>query len=167
MTKIRHLFISHSWAHSEHYLKIQDFLDEAGRFEFIDHSVPKDDPIHTAPKSTPASPSLWARHFLRTRRHSTLQNTAAKISSKDHALWWAIKGKIDQSEIVLIVAGVYATYSKWISIEIDIAKECHKPILAIRPWGADRVSDKATENANEIVYWNTDSIVSAIRRLVP
>lgn len=64
---------------------------------------------------------------------------------------------------VLILAGVYATYSKWINIEIQLAKEMNKPIIAIEPWGSERTSLIVKNNANKIVRWNTSSIISAIR----
>ena len=72
------------------------------------------------------------------------------------------------SSVVLIVAGVYATYSKWIDKEIYIAQKeflSPKPIIAIRPWGNERMSTKVTEAADKIVGWNTESVVSAIREL--
>lgn len=79
----------------------------------------------------------------------------------------AIKKQIDRSQIVLIIAGIYSTNSSSIGMEIDIAQKACKPILAIRPWAAKRISDTADKNADNTVYWNTDSIVSAIRELVP
>ena len=71
--------------------------------------------------------------------------------------------------VVLILAGVYATYSKWINIEIDLAKEgfTHaKPIIAIRPWGNERISERVQLAADRVVGWNTESVVGAIRDLV-
>ena len=64
---------------------------------------------------------------------------------------------------VLILAGVYSTYSKWINIEIALAKSMGKKIIAIQPWGAERTSKVVKENADVIVGWNTDSVVNAIR----
>jgi len=69
--------------------------------------------------------------------------------------------------VVLILAGVYATYSTWINREIYIAKkefQYPKPIIAIKPWAQTNISQIVAENADEIVGWNTDSIVNAIRR---
>ena len=40
-----------------------------------------------------------------------------------------------------------------------------KAVIAVRPYGAERTSVFATENADETVNWNADSIVAAIRRL--
>ena len=67
------------------------------------------------------------------------------------------------SSCVLILAGVYATYSKWINIEIDLAQSMEKKIIAIEPFGAERTSMVVKNAADKIVKWNTDSIVEAIR----
>jgi nitric oxide reductase activation protein len=64
---------------------------------------------------------------------------------------------------VLILAGVYSTYSKWINIEIALAQEMGKRIIAIEPWGSERTSSAVKNAADKIVKWNTDSIVGAIR----
>jgi hypothetical protein len=83
-------------------------------------------------------------------------------------LYDAIKGQIVFCEVVIIMAGVYATYSDWIQKEIAIAKEdFDKPLLAVRPWANKAVSSVVANAADEIVAWNTGSIVSAIRRLAP
>lgn len=70
------------------------------------------------------------------------------------------------ASVVLILAGVYATYSKWIDKERKIAKELRKPIVAVEKWGSERSSEVVKEAADEIVKWNIRSIVDAIRRLV-
>lgn len=38
----------------------------------------------------------------------------------------AIRNKMQHASCVLILAGVYSTYSKWINIEIELAKEMKK-----------------------------------------
>lgn len=75
----------------------------------------------------------------------------------------AIRGQMQYSSCVLILAGVYATYSKWINIEIELAKEMGKKIIAVQPWGAEKTSTVVKNNADYIVGWNTNSIVNAIR----
>ena len=79
-----------------------------------------------------------------------------------------ISEKIRNCHVVLVMAGVYSTYSKWINVEIEVAKnefQWEKPIIAIEPWGSERTSQHVKNNADLIVGWNTDSIVSAIREL--
>ena len=86
----------------------------------------------------------------------------------DKELRAKIAEQIRQSSIVIVLAGVYANYSKWIEKEIDIAKNdfsTPKPILAVEPRGSERTSIYVKDKANKIVNWNTESIVEAIRDL--
>lgn len=81
----------------------------------------------------------------------------------DYQLKEAIRRQMQPTSCVLIMAGVYATYSKWINIEIELAKSMKKKIIAIQPRGAVKTSTTVKNNADVIVGWNTDSIVDAIR----
>ena len=81
------------------------------------------------------------------------------------ALYEAIKNQVKYTHVVIILAGVYSTYSQWIDKEIEIAQDMGKPILAIEPWGSERTSAKVKNAADKIVKWNTDSIVDAIREI--
>lgn len=74
-----------------------------------------------------------------------------------------IRIKMQPASCILILAGVYSTYSKWIKMEIELAQSMGKKIIAIEPWGAERTSLKVKNAAHSIVRWNTDSIVNAIR----
>ncbi len=98
--------------------------------------------------------------------HSIPKNDPVHDST-DKQLSKAIHNKIQPCGIVIVLAGVYAEYSKWIDKEIKIAKSGFrkpKPILAIRPW-TNEISAKVRDHADQIVCWNTNSIVSAIREL--
>lgn len=80
----------------------------------------------------------------------------------------AIRQQMAPCGVVLILAGVYATYSRWINEEIYLAKEGFsdpKPIVAIAPWASQHLSSTVQEAADKIVRWNTESVVSAIREL--
>ena len=136
MAKTYDIFISHSWAYGDHYKRLINFFDEYPYFDYRNYSVPKDDPIHNAPNQT--------------------------------ALYEAIKRQIASSNVVIILAGVYATYSKWIDKEVRIAKyEFYrkKPILAVAPWGAERISQVVRNAADKTVGWNSSSIISGIREI--
>lgn len=61
-------------------------------------------------------------------------------------------------------AGMYATYSKWIPIEIVLARQQGKPIVAVRKYAAERSSQLVTDNSNQFVGWNGKSIADAIKR---
>jgi hypothetical protein len=75
-----------------------------------------------------------------------------------------LKQKISNSDVVLGIAGIYASHSEWMAWELDKALELGKPIIGVVPRGAERVSTVVSSRANEIVRWNTDSIVEAIRK---
>jgi hypothetical protein len=72
--------------------------------------------------------------------------------------------KISNSNIVLGLAGMYASYSDWMKWELEKAVQLGIPIVGIIPWGQERVSNIVSEKAKELVRWNTDPIISAIRR---
>ncbi|WP_343654144.1 TIR domain-containing protein [Paraburkholderia caribensis] len=83
----------------------------------------------------------------------------------DVALERAIEDQMRPCHVVLFLAGVYATHSKWICKEIEMAKRYKKPILGVNPWGALNTSTLVQEHADRMVNWNADSIVAAIREL--
>lgn len=83
----------------------------------------------------------------------------------DAALRQAIQNKIQLCHVVIVMAGVYSTYSKWINKEIEIANVFGKPILAVRPWAQTNLSSVVQINAHKIVGWNSSSIVEGIREL--
>ncbi|HDR8989920.1 TPA: TIR domain-containing protein [Burkholderia vietnamiensis] len=79
-------------------------------------------------------------------------------------LYAAIKRQVAPVNCVVMLAGVYSSYSTWINNEIEIAKSYSKPIVAIQPWGAERTSKVVKDNADVIVNWQSSSIVAAIRK---
>lgn len=95
--------------------------------------------------------------------YSVPQDNPIEYAANDGELRRAISDKMLPCSCVLILAGVYATYSKWINIEIELARKLHKPIIDIEPWGADKTSVIVKDAADKRVGWNTKSIVDAIR----
>lgn len=95
-------------------------------------------------------------------KDSPIHNAPNQIQLRE-----AIKTQMAPTSCVIILAGVYSTYSKWINIEIDLAKNAFvvpKRIIAIEPWGAERTSTVVKNAADEIVRWQTSSITAAISR---
>lgn len=125
------IFISHSWSYSEQYDKIEEFLQQEG-VNYYNHSVPKDDPVHT--------------------------------KGSDKELEAAIEAKMKGCSCVIILAGVYATYSKWINKEIKLAQKYNKPIIAVEYWGAERTSTFVKDAATVIVKWQAKSVADAVRK---
>lgn len=106
---------------------------------------------------------LDSKTYFTYRNYSVPKNDPIHNARYDYQLKEAIRRQMQPASCVLILAGVYATYSKWINIEIELAKSMGKKIIAIEPWGSERTSLTVKRAADEIVGWNTDSIVSAIR----
>ena len=90
-------------------------------------------------------------------------------ANNDYALQEAIKKQMQNCHSVLILAGVYSSYSKWIQKEIVLAQNgfslCKQPIIAIEPWGSEKTSMIVKQKADKIVKWNADSIVSVVKAL--
>lgn len=105
-------------------------------------------------------------NYFAYKNYSVPKNDPIHNARNDRELYKAIKEQIKHASIVLILAGVYSSYSKWIDKEIEIAQNLDKPILAIEPFGAEKTSLKVKKSADKIVKWNGDSIVRAIRELV-
>ena len=103
------------------------------------------------------------KSLLENRGYFSFRNYSVE-SDEPKNNWTEIENNIKWSSIVIVIAGVYASYSPSIKKEIRLAKKHFKPTLAIIPWGSGRASDLRNE-CDRIVGWNTNSIVSAIRAL--
>ena len=130
-----HLFISHSWKYPNAYDGLVSLLDKDYWFSYKDYSVPRDEPL-------PIYNKMYYESELRNK----------------------IRNQMRTCHVVLILAGVYASYSDSINMEIEIANELGKPIIAIQPWGAEKTSQIVKNNSKVIVGWNSSSIIDAIKR---
>jgi len=77
-----------------------------------------------------------------------------------------LKQRILTSDIVLGIAGIYATHSDWIGWELETASKNKIPIVGIIPHEQERISSVVDLYSIENVRWYTESIVAAIRRNV-
>jgi hypothetical protein len=129
------LFISHVWRYNSEYYKLVEFINNATYFKWRNYSVPEHDPL--------VDPDTQVGKI-------TLSNK--------------LDGQIRPVNCVLVLAGMYASYSDWIEKEIKIANGYNKPIIGIKPWGQERIPSLVESQAREKIGWNTDSIISAIRK---
>ncbi|VEN74028.1 Molecular chaperone Tir [Candidatus Desulfarcum epimagneticum] len=108
------------------------------------------------------------RTYFDFKDYSVPKNDPIHNAPTDKALREAIQRQMSPCQVIIILAGVYATYSKWIKKEIDLAKSgfvSPKSVLAIQPWGAEKTSTVVKDNADLIVGWNTESIIKGIRQI--
>lgn len=131
-----HLFISHSWKYNEKYEDLLELLDNRPYFDYRDYSVPIDDPLYIKNKN----------------------NYREELKE-------GIINQLRTCSVMIVIAGEYVNYSDSIYMEMDIAIEMGKPIIAVQHFGAKRIPSIVELLATEIVKWNSDSIVDAIRRL--
>lgn len=130
------LFISHAWKYGDDYKRVINLLNSAPYFYYRNYSAPQEKPLHIDGDDV---------------------HNAAEIRL-------AIFQKIQPVNCVLIISGMYYNNRKWMQFEIDTAKNFGKPIIAIRPRGAERMPIEIQNTADIIVGWNTASIVDAIRQ---
>lgn len=129
------LFLSHAWNYNTEYYRLEEMLFGSPYFSWRNYSVPEHDPIIFS------SPS-------RKKSQLTIQ----------------LEKQIRPVNCVLIIGGMYAAHSEWILTEIEIAKSFKKPIIGIYPWQQQKMPIVVQESADELVRWNTNSIISAIRK---
>lgn len=81
---------------------------------------------------------------------------------------WVIKANItkrlQESDVLLAIAGVYASYSEWMQWEMDQAKELGLKVIGVIPRGQEHISHDVFNRSAIDVHWNADSIVDAIRK---
>lgn len=74
-----------------------------------------------------------------------------------------LRTKIQSSDVVLALAGIYASHSDWMPWELDTAKTLDVPIIGVIPSAQERISQEVYSRSVVDVRWNTESIVEAIR----
>lgn len=132
-----HIFISHAWKYGAEYTRLTQMLDSAPYFSYYNYSAPREKPLHNLDASD--------------------VTTKSQIKA-------AIDRKISSVHCVVVISGMYAAYREWMQYELDTAVQLGKPIIAVRPWGSQVMPLAVSSVATEIVGWNTNSIVEAIRR---
>ena len=78
-----------------------------------------------------------------------------------------LRDQIRPADVMLVLAGMYSARSGWMDWEMAFARRIGKSIIGIKPWGNVQLPVVVQNNANEIVGWNTSTIVDAIRRHSP
>lgn len=125
---------------------------------FISHSWSYGDAYETLVRFFNEHPNFeWANY-------SVPKNDPIHSANNDAQLYAAIKAQIAPVHCVVMLAGVYSSYSKWIDKEVQISKSVFsKPLIAVEPWAAEKTSKLVKDNADAIVKWQSKSIVDAIR----
>jgi hypothetical protein len=128
---------------------------------FISHSWAYNDAYEKLVKMLGSDPRFSFQNY------SVPKNDPIHNAPNENLLSAAIQNQMRFCDVIIILAGVYSSYSKWIDKEIKIAKNFStpKPILAIEPWASEKTSLIVKNNADKVVSWNTSSIIDGIRSL--
>lgn len=84
------------------------------------------------------------------------------VERSEQELEQAIAEQLQACSALVIMAGVYPTYGKWIDKEIDAAKRLGKAIIVIKPFGPERISPRVRAAASAECGWSTRHIIGAI-----
>lgn len=101
-------------------------------------------------------------HFSATYEESTKDTPID--SENESYVKTRLAQKIGNSDIVLALAGVYASHSSWMEWELDKAIDLGIPIVGVIPRGQERISTIVSSRSIVNVRWNTESIIAAIRK---
>jgi hypothetical protein len=124
---------------------------------FVSHAWKYNDEYYRLVNMLNSAPNFkWQNYSV--PEHDPLGTKTAK------ELVEALQNQIRPTHVVLILSGMYAAHRSWIQKEIDIAVAMSKPIVGIKPWGQERIPTAVSDVADEMVGWNTSTIVAAIRR---
>ncbi|OPB88519.1 TIR domain-containing protein [Elizabethkingia ursingii] len=109
------------------------------------------------------------RNLLGSRNYFNVEFTEASKdvpinSASAYYIKARLKSKIESSDVVLALAGIYASHSEWMPWELDTAINCSTPVIGVIPRGQERISQEVYSRSVIDVKWNTESIVEAIRR---
>jgi len=124
---------------------------------FISHAWTYSTDYYRLEKMLDEAPNFTWRNYSVPKHDALAPVTSIELEA-------ALRRQISPTNVVIILAGMYVPYRKWIQKEIDIALEMKKPVVGIIPWGQERTPQEVQSVAKEMVGWNTSSIVSAIRR---
>ncbi len=133
------LFISHAWKYSSHYETLHGWI------------------FNSNWRSGQASLSF--------KDYSIPKDDPVHTNGTDKQLKEAIDVRLSKCNVILVVTGVYSTYSKWIKKEVELAQQYDKAILSVTPHGAKRTSAIVTGAATKSVGWTKKSVVDGIWKL--
>lgn len=123
---------------------------------FISHAWDYNDEYYKLEKMLKEYPYFEFRNYS-VPKHDAF-DTSAQLTKK-------LLDQMNPTQVVIVLAGMYAGHSDWIQFEINEAKRLGKPIIGVKPWGQERVPQSIQDAAKVIHGWNVGPIVASIREL--
>ena len=132
--KTYQIFVSHAWKYSDSYNTVIRWLEDAKSNGDIKYRN------YSVPEHDPVD-----------------ANNTKKLKEM-------LTKQISPSNIVIIISGMYFNYSSWMDYEIDEAIRMGKTIIGLKPWGNEKIPKKIQDNAMEMVNWQSNSLIEAIKK---
>lgn len=126
-------------------------------YVFISHCWDYNDVLQNL-KSLLDNRGYFSAEYTHVEKSEPINSTNASV------IKYRITRKLEKSDVVLAIAGVYASYSDWMPWEMDKAKELGLNVIGVIPRGQEHISQEVYKRSVIDVRWNADSIVDAIRK---
>lgn len=123
---------------------------------FISHSWDHDDTLQDL-KTLLNSRGYFPAEYKQVEKTCPINSENAAVVKAN------ITKRLQESDVLLAIAGVFASHSEWMQWEMDKAKELGLNVIGVIPWGQQHISSEVYSRSVIDVRWNTDSIVDAIR----
>ena len=123
---------------------------------FISHAWSYNAEYYTLEQRLLEYPNFDFRNYF-VPRHDPFE-TGTQLATK-------LLHQMNPTQVVIVLAGMYAAHSDWIQFEINEAKRMGKPIIGVRPWGQERIPQSLQDAATVMHGWNIGPIVDSIRAL--
>ncbi len=75
----------------------------------------------------------------------------------------ALRDQAKDAEVVLLLASLVRDHYDMAYYQVTMAKASHIPIVGVKLWGSEEVSDELKEYADVIAGWNAIEIVDAVK----
>ena len=123
---------------------------------FVSHSWDHDDTLQSL-KNLLNSRGYFPAVYTQIEKDCPINSEKAAVVKAN------ITKRLQDSDVVLAIAGVFASHSDWMQWEMDKAKELGLNVIGVIPWGQQHISTEVYSRSVKDVRWNADSIVDAIR----
>lgn len=124
---------------------------------FISHSWDHDDILQNL-KNLLDSRGYFPAEYTQIEKDCPINSEQARVVKAN------ITKRLEQSDVVLAIAGIFASHSDWMQWEMDKAKELGLNVIGVVPRGQEHISQEVYKKSVIDVRWNADSIVGAIRK---
>jgi hypothetical protein len=75
-----------------------------------------------------------------------------------------LRRQMAQAEVIIALPGLYAKHSELLLFQITFAKASDKPVILMRPFGANAVLPKEiTSFSDQVVDWDGRALVDAVK----